>query len=357
MKIAFLNMYSGTVDRGAETFIHEVAQRLSKNHKVTLFQDGPIRGRENYKVERINVGIDWKRKDTSETIWAKLFINYLHRKLAIFTLRVIPLIWKEKFDLVVPVNGGWQPAFVRIVTWIYRGKMVISGQSGVGWDDRNNLWSFPNAFVALSRKAEKWANKANPFIKTRYIPNGVDLNIFKPGGAKLKIDLKSPIVLCVGALTPSKRIDLVIKAVSRIENVSLLVVGDGDLKDKIAKLGKDLLGKRFLLLKFPFEEMPKVYGACDLFTIVSEPYYAFEIVLVEAMASGLGVVANKDEIRRDIVGEGGVLVDPTDIKSYTQTIKKALKTNWKDKPRKQAEKFSWDKIAVKHEKLFKEVVG
>ena len=49
----------------------------------------------------------------------------------------------EKYDVVVPLNGGWQPALLRIITWVYGGKVVISGQAGMGWDDRNNLWCFP----------------------------------------------------------------------------------------------------------------------------------------------------------------------------------------------------------------------
>ena len=56
----------------------------------------------------------------------------------------------KKYDIVIPVDGGWEPAFIRIATWIYGGKMVISGQSGKGWDDRNNLWSFPNVFISIS---------------------------------------------------------------------------------------------------------------------------------------------------------------------------------------------------------------
>ncbi len=49
--------------------------------------------------------------------------------------------------MVIPVNGGWMPAILRIVTWLYGGKLVISGQSGIGWDDRNNLWCFPDVLL------------------------------------------------------------------------------------------------------------------------------------------------------------------------------------------------------------------
>lgn len=333
MKIAFLNIYQGLVDRGAETFVLELSKRLSISHTVKVFGDDKMPAKR----------------------WPILWIPYLDLQglqIFWFTLKTIPSIWKEKFDVVIPVNGGWQSAIIRFITWLYGGKMVISGQAGIGWDDRNNLWSFPNAFVALSNKAKDWARKVMPLVKANYIPNGVDTKKFKPDGPKVKTSLKSPIAVCVGALEPTKRIHLAIKAVAGLKNVSLLVVGDGELKEDIKKLGEKLLGGRFQLMKVPFSDMPKVYRTADVCTIPSKSYYAFEIVLVEAMATGLAVVANEDPIRREIVGDAGVFVEPTDTDAYTKALKKALKVDWAERPRNQAKKFDWDKIAARYEELF-----
>jgi glycosyltransferase involved in cell wall biosynthesis len=98
--------------------------------------------------------------------------------------------------------------------------------------------------------------------------------------------------------------------------------------------------------------MPSVYATADLFSYPTSTWESFGIVLVEAIASGLGVVATDDPIRREIVGNAGIFVDPTDTKAYSEALKEALETNWGDEPRKQAEKFSWDKIAKQYEKLF-----
>jgi glycosyltransferase involved in cell wall biosynthesis len=73
------------------------------------------------------------------------------------------------------------------------------------------------------------------------------------------------------------------------------------------------------------------------------------------MACGLGVVVNNDPIRREIVGNAGFFVNPTNINKYSQALEKALKTDWGSKPRKQAEKFDWDKIAEKYNVLFKKL--
>jgi glycosyltransferase involved in cell wall biosynthesis len=279
-------------------------------------------------------------------------VDYWSRKIFWFTFKSIPRIWKEKYDVVIPLNGGWQPAIIRIITWLYGGKMVISGQSGIGWDDRNNLWCFPNAFVAPSSKALSWAKKVMPIVKSFYIPNGVDLERFKPEGKKLITELIKPVILCVGALTEQKRIDLVIRDVAKLDNASLLVVGKGELEDSLCKLGQELLGERFELISAPYEDMPQVYRCADIFTLVSKSSEAFGNVFVEAMASGLPIVAREDEQRREIVGNAGLFVNPENSEEYAKTLEKVLKTNWEDKPRKQAEKFSWDGVAEQYENLF-----
>jgi glycosyltransferase involved in cell wall biosynthesis len=333
MKIAFLNIYQNTVDRGAETFVSELSKRLGKNHGVDI-----LSGRKLLPQRR-------------PILW-RLFIDPQSLFIAWFTLKKLPQVWREKYDIIIPLNGGWQPAFIRLITWLYGGKMVIAGQSGMGWDDRNNLWSFPNYFIALSSKALRWAKKANPLVRSKYIPNGVDLKKFNPLGSKYKTKLKKPIILCVGALTSSKRIDLTIKAVVKLKDVSLLVVGDGSTESELKSSGKKLLGKRFELIKASFKKMPEIYRVADIFTLVPEGSEAFGIVYAEALATNLPIVAIDDEQRKEIAGDAGMFVDPTDIEEYSKKLNMTLKKEWGDKPRKQAEKFDWDKVAQKYEDLF-----
>lgn len=337
MKIAFINTYQDQVYRGAETYVRELSSALSDKHEVDVFSAKKLPPKR------------WP------IIW-KLFIDPQGLFILIHTISLIPKILKKKYDVVIPTNGGWQPAVVRILTWLYGGKMVIAGLSGVGWDDRNNLWSFPNAFVAISKKACKWAKKANPFVKSYYISGGVNIGKFKPEGLVFKHNLKKPVVLCVAAFTASKRIGLLIRAISKLDNVSLLLEGHGELEEEIKKLGETLLKKRFKLVNYSYDKLPNLYRSADLFSIPSEASHSFELVLVEAMASGLPVVANNDPIRKEIVGDAGILIDPTNINKYVKTIKKALKTDWDNKPRKQAKKFSWDIIVKKYEALFENLV-
>lgn len=303
MKIAFINKYQDEVNRGAETYVAELSKRLSKNHQVDILTK----------------------------------INFLKR-----------------YDVIIPTNGRLQVFIVRIITWLTGSKMIVSGQSGVGLDDRLNLYAMPNVFVALSSDALIKSKKRNPFVKSVYIPNGVDLSKFVPQGVTLLSQEK--IVLSVAAFTDQKRHDLVIKAVAKLKNVRLIIAGGGgDKKQEIEALGTRLLGDKFEILGLKHDKMHSIYNKADVFTLASKPYESFGIVLVEAMASGLPVVATDDPIRREIVGDAGLFVDPTDTDAYALAIDKALNTNWGTKPRKQAEKFSWDKIALQYEELFQKL--
>lgn len=307
MKIAFINIYQNKVFRGAETFVYELSKRLSKNHKVDV-------------LTSLNL------KD----------------------------IFDKKYDVVIPTNGRWQVILARLVTWLYGGKMIVSGQSGVGFDDRVNLYAFPDVFVALSTKAVNWAKAKNPLIKTVMIPNGVDLSKFKPEGNVYETNLKKPVVLCVGAFTEQKRIDLVINAVSKLKNASLLVAGGGgDKKQEIENLGKKMLGERFASVSVPFDKMPSVYRAANVFTLASASSESFGNVIVEAMASGLPVIVTDDPIRREIVGDAGVLIDPLDTESYSNELKKLIDSKLSAKAVQQAKKYNWDIIANQYEELLK----
>ena len=307
MKIAILNKYQNKVARGAETFVFELSKRLSNSNKVDVVAN----------------------------------VNYLN-------------LLKGKYEIIIPTNGRLQVVITRIICWLSGAKMVVSGQSGMGWDDKVNLFTFPDAFVALSKRASDWAKSVNPHVRVLNIPNGVDLGKFKPKGKAFKTGLKTPVVLCGGAFTPQKRMDLAIKAVAKLANVSLLMVGGGgELKGELQRYGEKVLGEgRFKLLSVPFTQMPEVYRAADIFTLPSRSSESFGNVLVEAMASNLPVVATDDPVRKYIVGDAGVLVDPTDTKAYAKAIEKALDQNWEEKPRAQAEKFSWDEISKKYEELF-----
>lgn len=234
-------------------------------------------------------------------------------------------------EIMISTNGRVDAILTKIWCVIHGKKLIISGQSGLGWDDKLNLWLFPNVFVALTNYQKLWAQKINPFLRVEVIPNGVDLQKFHPKTKPIKINLKKPIILNVGEVGEFKRQSLLKKA----SPYPVLLIGRGGD------------------IQFAHKDMPGVYTACDLFSYPTSPVESFGIAMLEAMASGLAVVATDDPIRREIVGDAGLFVDPANVEKYAVTLKKALETDWKNKPREQAEKFSWNKIALAYDQLLK----
>lgn len=359
MKIALISFFSGHNERGTERWTSEIAEQFANNHEITVFQNGKQNKPVRYETFIANLPANWNIADAAGGRgWRRrFFVDYWSLKIAQFCLYILPFLWRRKYDIIIPTDGGWEPAFIRLLTWLQGKKMVIVGHAGLGWDDKNNIWSFPDTFVALSEKAKKWARQVNPFIKIQVIPDGINLEVFKPVGKKFDLKLKKPIVLCVSALNPGKRIDKVIRAVAELHTASLFVVGKGEEKEDLQKLGYELLGNRFLLSSFSFDKMPEVYRSANVFASASMGYHSFEIVILEALATNLPVVVNDDEIRKEIVGSGGYLIDPENTKDFAKAIERSLNTSWSDKPRRQAELFSLEKVTAAYTKLFEDLLN
>lgn len=312
MRIAFLSRYQNKMQRGAENFVTEISKRLAKKNQVDVF--------------------DKKYSDD------------------------LKKVIKGNYDVVIPINGRMQSLKTSLGRLVSGYKLLITGHSGIGRDDIWNILVKPDVFVALTINQMRWAKKWAWGSNVVKIPNGIDTDKFSPQGEKIDIDLDRPIILSVGALVWYKYHEKAINAISKLDKGSLLIVGEGTKKDELLRKGQKQLGNRFKITNFKYEDMPKVYRSCDLFTLPSWSREAFGIVYLEAMASGLGVVAPNDSSRREIIGNAGILVDVTNDEAYAKAIVDAFEINWSSKARKQAGKFSWDKIAGLYENLMQSLL-
>ena len=197
------------------------------------------------------------------------------------------------------------------------------------------------------------------------IPYGVDLNNFK----SMSVKLHNPIrLLFVGRLTKQKNIPLLIKSFKKIIdnndfNIELHIVGEGEDKNKIILLIKTLkLDNRVVLHgSLIGNKLHKIYLNSDIF-ILSSMYESFGIVLIEAMASGLPIVASNIPAVRNVVenNKTGLLVKTTP-EDFSKAIEKLL-MNSKLREKlienglEEVKKYNWDKIVSKFEWIYKEVI-
>lgn len=351
--IAILSLYSGVVERGVETFAYEIGKRLAEKHRITIFQAGKSSIIPRVKIKEIKAFAASPK--SSKGILGKFYLDLQSAKILFFTIKSLPSILKNKYDLIIPLNGGWQTVLIRIISKFTHSKILISGHAGIGSDDATNLFFRPDVFVALTSSEANWAKKITPEVKIVTIPNGVDLARFNPQAKPKTVPLKKPLVICASALVPYKRVDLTIKAVAKTKDLSLLVLGDGEMRGFLDSLGKRILGKRYLRVVAPYEQIPSYYRAGNVFTLASKTE-AFGISYVEAMACNLPVVTTQDDSRAEIIGNAGILTDPANIDQYAKALTIAAKTNYRNIPYDQALNFSWNKIAYKYLVLIKEIL-
>lgn len=341
LKIAVLNIYNGLVERGAEVFVSEIAEKLSDKCNVDVFQIGENREK-RYQTVII------------KSIPKTPFLYHLW--VWLFTLKCLPYLWKNKYDFIIPVNGRMQVVLCRFFRFLRGGKILISGHSGVGVDDKFNLlFGKPDIFIALTPSAFDWANKFNSKSLIKYIPNGVDTGKFRTGIKKIDLKLKPPVVLCVSALEEYKRVDKLILAVEKLKETSLLVVGNGPLKEKVESLGREKLGSRFQLIEYiPNDKMPQIYNSAQVFSLPSKEFEAFGLVYLEALACNIPVVVPDDRNRRELIGDAGEYCNIEDANEYAQTIERAIIKNYGEKPRKKSLNYSWETAAGKYYQLMTE---
>lgn len=206
--------------------------------------------------------------------------------------------------------------------------------------------------------------------KVRVIYNGVDVEDIRrlaKETVKLHCSDSIPRIIAVGRLITTKGYAYLLKAVKRVRQsrpVHLFVLGKGERRKELEELAREL-GIRDSVSFMGFQENPYKYIAnADLF-VLSSVRESFGIVLVEAMACGVPVVATRcpygpGEIITD--EENGLLISVGDIDALVNAILRLLK----DKPlrerfveagRKKAEDFQIEKMVVGYENVFEEMIN
>ncbi|MEM3666719.1 MAG: glycosyltransferase family 4 protein [Candidatus Bathyarchaeia archaeon] len=160
--------------------------------------------------------------------------------------------------------------------------------------------------------------------KTEVLYNGVDLERFHQPASKmeirkiLEIPKDSFIVLTVRRLVYKNGIDLLMEsakiAIKKNPRLLFLVVGSGPDFEKInLKIHELKLENNFRLLGFISDNyLPLYYNASDVFVLPSKSGEGLPLVILEAMACGLPVIATNVGGTPEVVEESCGRIVPTD---------------------------------------------
>jgi len=212
--------------------------------------------------------------------------------------------------------------------------------------------------------------------KVSIIPLGVDLERFRPAGkqdARAALGLTDErIVLFVGRIEPLKGVDILINAASLLESdvecTVLIVGGDDSSQAEVADL-RNLARDRGIEHRVAFvgavdhETLPLYYNAADV-CVVPSHYESFGLVAVEAMASGVPVVASRVGGLTGTIkdGETGYLVPWLCPEPFAERIElllenEPLRKDLGEAAREAMARYRWENVATTVLSVYEELLN
>ena len=220
--------------------------------------------------------------------------------------------------------------------------------------------------IAVSQTAKHCI--ANHFPGNYHIiPNGIDTNHFADSADPLpefsdgKINL-----LFVGRLEKKKGLKYLLiafKHVSRIyPNIRLIIVGPGKLDSECSKILKSIDSEDVIIIgEVSYHQLPRYYVSAHVFCCPSTGPESFGIVLLEAMASGIPVIASDISGYNEIIRSRyeGLLVNTYELRDMEQAIlylvkNPQLRLHMGSIAKISAQRYSWGSIAHTIEEFYYE---
>lgn len=219
-------------------------------------------------------------------------------------------------DVIYKVDKSFHP-------WIYRKYLefftffsirksdVIVTVSNFSKSDILRFYKVPDEKIKVVYQA------AEPLFK----PD--ELSLHEANKIKGELKLSSKIVLYLGMIENRKNIDTIIKVADELvtyqNEISLLIIG------KIGYGGKKILTEIEKRKNIKYiahiddQLLKKIYNISFVFLFPSY-YEGFGYPPLEAMQSGLPVLASNNTSLKEIINNGGILHDPNDYRSFSQDI-------------------------------------
>lgn len=227
------------------------------------------------------------------------------------------------------------------------------------------LWQRIDVRVAVSAAAAGFVSR-HFSGDIRVIPNGVEVERF--AGASPAHLPSGRGLLFVGRLEePRKGFDVAVRAFELLgqdrPDLSLVAVGSGHEPEAVRGLPAELRRRVVLAGYRPDEELPGYHAAAGVFVAPGLGGESFGVVLVEAMAAGLPVVASdipgyREVVRHDVEG---LLVRPSDPAALAGAVRRVL-----GEPglgprlgaagRARAQRFSWATVTGEIEAAYQEAI-
>lgn len=388
MRIAYICQSYPPMISGASLAVQRLAEGMAARDHVVLVMTASERGEayteefDNLKVRRLRAFQNPLRVDQSFLLWDRNIISaefkefkpqilHLHDPL---NLGVAGLVTARRLQIPVALTLHQVPRFVSAYL-----PNVPALQNTV----ESGLWSYGSWLLQQCEKVIVPSHAiaeeihSHDIQRPNVISNGIDLHTFNPDPPdpseretlclRYGLDPDLPVVLHVGRLDVDKQANLVIRASAQAINqvdAQLLIVGDGRQREELIELCANLGIGRFC--HFPgFVEtngdLPGLYRLAAVFVTASE-IETQGLVILEAMASGLPVVAIKATCIPELVQDNvnGYLSQPGEVGQMSEQVLRILMSPNRAKEmgrvsRALAQEHSIDKSIDNHEELYQSI--
>ncbi|HUH06760.1 MAG TPA: glycosyltransferase family 4 protein [Egibacteraceae bacterium] len=375
MRIALVCPYDWSRPGGVQGHIASLGAYLAADHEVRVFAPGADRSlaaRRALALQRPPVRLVGRplplpyNRSVAPVSLSPLSARRVVRELREFAPHVVHV--HEPFAPLVSAAAaafGPRPIVGTFHAWsssnrAYRAIAPVARRVAVRLDAR----------VAVSPAAQEFAAGALglPMGAIRVIPNGVDVAAYASAAPIPElVDPQRPLLLFVGRLEPRKGLDVAVRAFLRLRSshpgVRMCVVGEGAERERCQQMIPTALRPDVLFVgRVDEAEKPRYHASADLYLAPNSGGESFGVVLLEAMAAGLPVVASDISGYRTVLRDGrqGRLVAPGDafaVAAAAATLldNPRLRKAMAEEGRRTAAEYDWAVVGARVAELYRAV--
>lgn len=203
-----------------------------------------------------------------------------------------------------------------------------------------------NAIITINNETKNSIEEWQPKIRDKVyvVNNGINIEHYIEKSNVVRSKKNAINILMVAAFREQKDQDTLLRSIAILPpNYNVWFVGKGEREDAVRGLAKELgiLNRvEFLGIR---EDIPELMGEADIF-VLSSHWEGFGLVVVEAMASGLPVIASNVKGLASVVNGAGLLFEPQDYEELSEKIKliaedEILRNNLICKGRRRVEEY------------------
>ena len=367
MRIGLVSPYDFASPGGVNDHVRHLAVRLQElGHETRIFAPS----------SRADVGFDQAHFYRIGTPIAIRVNDSVARITLSFHLanRVAAIIAEERFDVLhfhEPLMPALPITMLRMSTTANVGTFHAFATSNVGYFyGRPFLQPYLEHLhraIAVSEPARAFVNRYFPEFPFRVIPNGIDLAVYKPGLPPIRHLRDDNLnILFVGRLEKRKGLGDLLRAYRamhpRVPRSRLIIVGDGPLRGRIESyITRHRLPNVVMAGFVPESVKPRYYDSADIFCAPATGAESFGIVLLEALASGLPVVATEVPGYMSVLepGRDSVTVQPKNWRELAASLvilarDPELRRRMSEYALQKAKRYSWDHVASEVVEVYQE---